>query len=216
MYDPEIANSVKLRPWQQDLMDLITNYESMFRDRKVIYVEDKVGGSGKSTFVKWLRIGQVKFSFRPMQHTRADRVDAAINKIYPKEKLDIVGFDLTRERGSGQTDKELFSIAKKVKDGYVIDEMFGNHKEAIWKFGEEPIVIIFSNKPFQEVRKYLSWDRWFVCQPSSEGLIVSDKGAIHPGAVKPINFKLLKNSSYGAGTLQEQDKDFNDDLKTFR
>ena len=65
--------------------------------------------------------------------------------------------------------------------------------EAIFKL---PIVVIFSNKAFIMVKKYLSHDRWIVCQPTSEGLIISDKGAIHPGAITLINFKLLKNSSY--------------------
>ena len=46
------------------------------------------------------------------------------------------------------------------------------------------------------VKKYLSHDRWIVGQPTSEGLIISDKGAIHPGGITPINFKLLKNSSF--------------------
>lgn len=40
------------------------------------------------------------------------------------------------------------------------------------------------------------YDKWVVCQPTSEGLILSDKGAIHPGAITQIHFKLLKNSSY--------------------
>jgi hypothetical protein len=71
--------------------------------------------------------------------------------------------------------------------------MYGRMNEAIFK---PPIVVIFSNKPFLKVRKYLSHDRWIVCQPTSEGLIFSDKDAIHPGAITPINLKLFKKSSY--------------------
>ena len=63
--------------------------------------------------------------------------------------------------------------------------MYGRMNEAIFK---PPIVVIFSNKPFRTVRKYLSYDRWVVCQPTSEALIVSHKDAIHTGAVTPINF----------------------------
>lgn len=75
----------------------------------------------------------------------------------------------------------------------MVDVMYGRMNEAIFK---PTIVVIFSNKPFLNVKKYLSHDRWVVCQPTSEGLLVSDKGSIHPGAITPINFKLLKNSSY--------------------
>ena len=46
------------------------------------------------------------------------------------------------------------------------------------------------------MKKYLSHDRWVVCQPTLEGLVISDKGAIYPGVIIPINFKLLKNSFY--------------------
>ena len=80
-----------------------------------------------------------------------------------------------------------------IKNGYVVDVMYGRMNEAIFKLS---IVVIFSNKPFLNVKKYLSHDRWVVCQPTSEGLIVLDKSSSHPGAITPINFKLLKNSSY--------------------
>ena len=90
-------------------------------------------------------------------------------------------------------DQHLFAIIESIKNGYVIDVMYGRMNEALFR---PPIVIIFSNEPFLEVRKYLSYDRWVVCQPTSEGLIVLDKDAIHQGAVTLINFKLFKNSSY--------------------
>jgi len=89
-----------------------------------------------------------------------------------------------------QYDQDLFAIVESI--GYVVDVMYGRINEAIFK---PPIVVIFSNKPFLKVRKYLSHDRWVVCQLTSEGLVVSDKDAIL-GAVTPINFKLFKNSSY--------------------
>lgn len=51
-FDLELANNMELKPWQQDLFDLMKNHEEFLRDRKVIYVEDEKGGSGKSTFIK--------------------------------------------------------------------------------------------------------------------------------------------------------------------
>ena len=92
-----------------------------------------------------------------------------------------------------QYDQDLFAIVESIKNGYLVDVMYGRMNEAIFK---PPIVVIFSNQPFIMVKKYLSHDKWVVCQPTSEGLVISDKGAIHPGAITPINFKLLKNSSY--------------------
>ena len=92
-----------------------------------------------------------------------------------------------------QYDQDLFAIVESIKNGYLVDVMYGRMNEAIFK---PPIVVIFSNQPFIMVKKYLSHDKWVVCQPTSEGLVISDKGAIHPGAITPINFKRLKNSSY--------------------
>jgi len=89
--------------------------------------------------------------------------------------------------------------------------MYGKFNEAIF---DPPIVIIFSNINFSNIRNYLSYDRWVVCRPTKDGLIVSDKNAIHPEALTPVNFKLYKNSSYNALTSQElnsENKD-NDDI----
>lgn len=44
-FDLELANSMELRPWQQDLFDFMKNHEEFLRDRKVIYIEDEKGGS---------------------------------------------------------------------------------------------------------------------------------------------------------------------------
>lgn len=92
-----------------------------------------------------------------------------------------------------QHDQDLFVIVESIKNGYVVDVIYRRMNEAIFK---PPVVVILSNKPFIMVKKYLPHDRWIVCQPTSEGLIISDKGAIHPGSITPINFKLLKDSSY--------------------
>ena len=204
VYDHELAATMVLKPWQQDLMDFLILEERMLRDRKVIYVEDINGGSGKSTFIKWLRTAQTRFSFRALPISAVDRLASAINLITKEYKLDIVAFNVTREQGKDQSDLDLYAAVEQIKDGYVVDVMYGKFNEALFN---PPIVIIFSNKAFTDVRKYLSYDRWVVCIPSSEGLIVSDKDAIHPGAVTPSRFKLLKNSSYGGRIPQEHNND---------
>lgn len=159
----------------------------------MIYVEDEKGGSGKSTFIKWLRTAQRYFKFRALPQASVDRVASAVNIICKDTKLDVLAFDITREQGIDQYDQDLFAIVESIKNCYVIDVMYGRMNEAIFK---PPIVVIFSNKPFLKVKNYLSYDIWVVCQPTSAGLIISDKDAIHPGAITPINFKLFKNSSY--------------------
>lgn len=178
--------------------------ESFLRNRKVIYVEDIEGGSGKSTFVRWLRIGQKTFSFRALPVSAVDRLASAVNAITKQYALDIVGFDLTQE--------DLFSAVESIKNGYVVDVMYGKFNEAIF---DPPIVIIFSNINFSNIRNYLSYDRWVVCRRTKDGLIMSDKNAINPEALTPLNFKLYKNSSYNASTLQEPNPENNVNVNIF-
>jgi len=103
----------------------------------------------------------------------------------------MLAFNITREQGMDQYDQGLFAIVESIKNGDVVDIMYGRINEAIFT---PPIVVIFRNKSFLKVRKYISHDRWIVYESTAEGLIISDKDAIHPGAI--IRFKLLKNSSY--------------------
>jgi len=188
-FDLELTNNIKLKPSQQDLFDFIKNHGEFLRDRKVIYVEDEKKGSGKSTFIKWLRTAQRCFKFRALPQASVDRVASAVNIICKDTKLNVLAFDITREQGMDQYDQDLLAIVESIKNGYRVDVMYGRINRAIFK---PPIVVIFSNKPFLNVKKYLFHDRWVVCQLTSEGLIVSDKSSIHPRAITPINFKLLK------------------------
>ena len=93
-FDLELANCMKLKTWQQDLFDFMISHEEFLRDRKVIYVEDEKGGSGKSTFIKWLRTAQRHFKFRALPQASVDRVSSAVNIICKDTKLDVLAFDI--------------------------------------------------------------------------------------------------------------------------
>ena len=54
------------------------------------------------------------------------------------------------------------------------------------------------------VAEYLSSDRWIICRPSGEGLLLSDEGVAHPGSQPYDKFKLLKNSPYVEAPPQEE------------
>ena len=73
------------------------NHGEFLRDRKVIYIEDEKGGSGKSTFIKWLRTAQRYFKFRALPQASVDRVASAVNTICKDKKLDGLTFDITRK-----------------------------------------------------------------------------------------------------------------------
>lgn len=161
MYDPEMAQCT-LRPWQQDLFDLITGDSANdLKERKVIFIQDCEGNTGKSWFQKWLRVGQKKIEARSLPVSSVDRLISAINIITKGNQIDLLNIDLTKTKGEDQSYQDLFSAVEQIKNGYVIDVMYGKYNEAIFK---PPIVIIYTNEDIMKFLHYLSRDRWLVFQ----------------------------------------------------
>lgn len=149
----------ELRPWQKDLYDyLIENKDNkLFRDRTIIWVEDKVGNTGKSFFQKWLRIGQRVLRCRKLPISTVERLISAVTKLNEKDQIDLYMINLTRSRGENQSLKDLFAAIEDIKDGYIVDTLYGKYVESIFN---SPLVVIFSNQRLSDYEKYLSVDRW--------------------------------------------------------
>jgi hypothetical protein len=157
MYDKQFA-SMKLRKWQQELYDIIKGpLLDSLKDRKVIYIQNETGNSGKSWFQKWLAIGQRQLVSKALPISGVDRLISAVNILNKKMDVDVYTIDLTRTKGEDQSFKDLFAAVESIKNGYVVDVMYGKYNEAIFK---PPIIIIFSNYKFEEFKDYLSADRW--------------------------------------------------------
>lgn len=153
-------SKMQLRKWQQQLYDLLISEElPRLKDRKVIWVQNRQGNSGKSWFQKWLRIGQKEIVVRSLPVDGVDRIMSAVNIITKKTKVDVLCYDLTRTQGENQSFKDLFSTIEQIKNGYVIDCMYGKYNESYF---EPPVVIIFTNEDISNFRHYLSEDRWLV------------------------------------------------------
>ncbi len=138
-FDLELANCIKLKPWQQDLFDFMKNNKEFLRYRKVIYIEDEKGWSRKSPFIKWLRTAERYFKFRTLPQACVDRVASAVNIICKDSKLDVLAFDITYDQGMNQYDQDLVMIVESIKTSYVVDVMYYHINEAIFK---PPIVTI--------------------------------------------------------------------------
>jgi len=163
MFDEEMSKK-PLRHWQKNLFELLTGDElPNLKDRKVIWVEDIQGNTGKSWFRKWLDVGQNVINVKPLPVSNVDRLMSAVNIVSKTNKVDVYTIDLTRTRGKEESLTDLFSAIEQIKNGYVIDAMFGKYNRAIF---DPPVVIIFTNEPlFDHERKidyfqYLSEDRW--------------------------------------------------------
>ena len=156
-YDPKYGEK-KLSDWQHLLyQSFFTDEAEACRGRNVITMHDSEGRSGKSEFVKWLRVGQKKLVVRKLPVASVQQLNAAVFKITEKIKVDIFLIDITRSLGQDQNLKDLFSSLEDVINGFVVDVMFGKYKEAIF---DPPLILIMTNYKFDEIKSYMSADRW--------------------------------------------------------
>lgn len=160
-----------LKKWQNQLLKLISgDYQNYFRNRKVIWVQDTLGGQGKSTFIRYLAANETSLGMgiEKMPIDRPDRVRSAIIKLSKKKNVDLYMFDFTRTRSDDTRLNDLFEVIEEIKNSYVVDIMYGNFNRAFLK---PAIVIIFTNEDISRFSNYLSLDRWeafTICHANSE------------------------------------------------
>lgn len=80
-----------LKKWQNQLLKLISGeYQNYFRNRKVIWIQDTLGGQGKSTFIRYLATNETSLGMgiEKMPIDRPDRVRSAIIKLSKKKNVD--------------------------------------------------------------------------------------------------------------------------------
>jgi hypothetical protein len=138
MYDKHFATS-KLGKWQQQLFEILTgDQKEILKDRKVIWVQDSCGNTGKSWFQKWLRIVQKQLVVRALPVSNMDRLISAVHIINKTHKVDAYTIDLTRTQGEDQSYNDLFSAVEQIKNGQIIDVMYGKYNKSIF---QPPMVI---------------------------------------------------------------------------
>lgn len=69
-----------LGPWQKQLFEFILKNKnnSILRERKILWIEDSSGCTGKSKFQKWLRLGQKDIQARKLPVSTVERLISAI------------------------------------------------------------------------------------------------------------------------------------------
>jgi hypothetical protein len=141
-------------PWQDCLIrQLLDRSETLLvraHPRKIYWITDELGNSGKSKFVKWF-IDKfdhcVEITFAPAPQLRSALVNAGAKKCY--------FVDMTRTRGHEESLDSMLSVLESVKNGSLNTSYFGDYKSLLF---DPPHVIVFSNEhcPMQK----LSADRW--------------------------------------------------------
>lgn len=119
---------------------------------------NKTGGAGKSKFVKWLRISQKEIVLRKLPVSSVDRLTSAVFIISKTVNIDLYKIDLPRTISENISLPDLFHTLEEIKNGFIVDTMYGRYNERIF---EAPQIVIFTNISFEKLRKYMSPDRFF-------------------------------------------------------
>lgn len=96
--------------------------------------------------------------------------------------------NLTKSRGQNQFMSDMFATIEDIKDGFIIDTMYGKYTEAIF---EPPIIAIFTNENLNNHLNSLSPDRWLRLHINSD-LSIEYRKENEDGTVSPISLEKFK------------------------
>lgn len=190
-YSEEYA-SMSLRQWQRELFEFIVKNKDnpIVRERKIIWVEDGKGCTGKSKFQKWLRLGQRDIIARKLPVSTVERLISAVTKLTRQEDVDLLMINLTKSRGQDQSMSDMFATIEDIKDGYIVDTLYGKYVEAIFN---PPIILIFTNEKLDDHLASLSPDRWLRLHINSDYSIefrnLCEDGTVTSISLPKLNIK---------------------------
>lgn len=145
---PRDIKDLKFYPWQSQLVKLCETYEP----RKIIFIFDETGCSGKSTIGKWLAFFKGA-CLCPAMNNYKDIVQAASSFKRTNDKCNTFIFDIPRALGSDKH-HSMFAAVESIKSGVICDTRYKFDQQII----EPPNVVVYSN--FIPEPKLLSADRW--------------------------------------------------------
>lgn len=152
----EELSNVSLRPWQQSLLDVVTQAPN---PRTVHWIWEDQGAVGKSWMAQYLRI-----KHSALVLSAAKKVDLA--HIISGVKTSIVVFDLSRTTAPGEGREHsldaVFSLAEDLKNGYIVSTKYDSR---VISFAP-PHVLFFAN--FPPPMNKLSLDRWSITHINSD------------------------------------------------
>lgn len=145
IYIPIDVRMIKtLHPWQTRMTEIAKTYEP----RKINIIVDMKGNTGKSTFVRIMRVYKIARKI-PFANDYRDIMRMVMDM--PEAKCYI--FDLPRAISKEKL-YQFFSAIEEIKGGYAFDDRY-HFKERIF---DPPVIIVFTNSVPD--RNLLSQDRW--------------------------------------------------------
>lgn len=141
----ETFKEASLRNWQEEAIEKLLKQDS----RKVLWVVDEKGNTGKTWLSKWLF-----FQFNAMILNNGKTADIA----HAYDNQDIVVFDFSRSQ-EGHIN---YGVIENLKNGCIFSGKYGSRQ----KIFVEPKIIVFSN--FEPDMTKFSADRWDIMRLRQE------------------------------------------------
>jgi len=176
--------TAQLRPWQDELMKIISKPS----DRTVFWICGYVGNEGKTWFQSYL---ETFYGYARV--TRLDLRNKTSNILYalskrPLQTTDIFLFNDTR--ACGETDQN-YGVLEHIKDGCATSSKYNSN---VLTFKTPNTVIVFSNNSPRT--SHLSADRWRVYAIKENGLRCINNG-------RNISLQREEYIEYGNSTFDE-------------
>ena len=122
-FDEKYA-AMTLWPWQQELYDFILKNKNnpVIPERKIIWVENSLGCTGKSKFQKWLRLGQRDITARKLPVSSVERLISAVTKLTREQEIDLFMINLTKIKGQNQSLEDMFAAIEEIE--FIVDTLY--------------------------------------------------------------------------------------------
>lgn len=165
----EAPPELKLYDWQKQLLKLVLhnsqNVINYLRERHVIVIYDKPGFSGKSGLFRNLKLTKNDVNICKLPLDRADRLRSAVCTVCNRSTPDIMFLDMPRTFGKDTDQQSFFEALEDIKNGWVVDTMYGKYREVIFT---PTLFLILTNEDPNKFFKFMSHDRWLIFEISGK------------------------------------------------
>ena len=149
-----LKETTRRRLWQTQLLDELClpnglHYKTP-NDRKIYWISDNKGNSGKSKFTKFMYLfarNTVKIPFGTATQMRSSIIAMGPQKCY--------FVDIPRTLGRDDDINSVITLLEDLKNGFVVSSMYGKNQQLVM---HPPHVVVFINIPCP-IEK-MSGDRW--------------------------------------------------------
>ena len=181
---------VELRPWQQQLLDII----KIPSEREVIWVKGVKGNEGKTWFQKYV---QALFGYARVARLDIKIKTANVLHILRKFPLSTTDIFLFNDARAINYESCCYTILEDIKDGIASASKFNSE---VIQFKTPNVVVVFSNT--DPDMKQLSKDRWKIYNITKDGLISNEERLW-----KLMHTKRDCQSDFGRNEYKESDYD---------